>query len=77
MPFMLVGHILTVVCILIFVVRSLMTPEMDQELVSKVCWDHPLSFLRGKVTGLSDPRIVTLFLIMTVAILYFIIQING
>ena len=76
-PFMLVGPILTVVCILIFVVRSLMTPEMDQELVSKVCWDHPLSFLRGKVTGLSDPRIVTLFLIMTVAILYFIIQING
>lgn len=76
-PFMLVGPILTVLCILIFVVRSLMTPEMDQELVSKVCWDHPLSFLRGKVTGLSDPRIVTLFLIMTVAILYFIIQING
>ncbi|HSF44997.1 MAG TPA: hypothetical protein VLA58_03275, partial [Chitinophagaceae bacterium] len=76
-PFMLVGPILTVVCILIYVARSLSTPAMDQELVAKVCWDHPLSFLRGKITGISDPRIVTLILVATVAILYFIIQTNG
>ena len=76
-PFMLVGPILTVICVLIFVCRSLMTPEMDQELVAQVCWDHPLSFIRGKITGLSDPRIVTLLLIVTVALLYLIIQINA
>ena len=76
-PFMLVGPILTVVCIIIYVVRSLTTPAMDKELVAKVCWDHPLSFLSGKITGMSDPRIVTLILIATVAILYLIIQLNG
>lgn len=76
-PFMLVGPILTVVCIIIYVVTSLSTPAMDKELVAKVCWDHPLSFLRGKITGMSDPRMVTLLLIATVAILYLIIQLNG
>lgn len=76
-PFMLVGPILTVVCIIIYVVTSLSTPAMDKDLVAKVCWDHPLSFLRGKIIGMSDPRIVTLILIATVAILYLIIQLNG
>jgi len=76
-PFMLVGPILTVVCIFIYVVRSLSTPAMDKDLVAKVCWDHPLSFLSGKITGMSDPRIVTLLLIATVTILYLIIQLKA
>jgi SSS family solute:Na+ symporter len=76
-PFMLVGPILTAVCVLIYVARSLTTPAMDKELVAMVCWDHPLSFLRGRIAGISDPRIVTLILVSTVAILYFIIQSNG
>ena len=76
-PFMLVGPILTVVCIVIYVIRSLTTAAMDKQLVAEVCWDHPLSFLRGKITGVSDPRIVTLILILTVAVLYLVIQING
>jgi SSS family solute:Na+ symporter len=76
-PFMLMGPILTVVCVFIYVTRSLTTPAMDKELVSKVCWDHPLSFLHGKITGISDPRMITLMLVATVAILYSIIQLNG
>lgn len=76
-PFMLMGPVLTVMCIIIYVVTSLSTPAMDKELVAKVCWDHPLSFLRGKITGISDPRIVTLILVSTVAILYILIQLNG
>jgi len=76
-PFMLVGPILTLLCVIIYVVTSLATPPMDKELVEKVCWDHPLSFLRGKITGLSDPRIVTVILIASVAILYLIIQLNS
>ena len=54
-----------------------MLPAMDKEMVAKVCWDHPLSFLRGKISGMSDPRMVTLILIATVAILYLIVQLNG
>jgi solute:Na+ symporter, SSS family len=74
-PFMMVGPMLTVVCIGIYVVASLMSPAMAKEEVEKVCWDHPLSFLRGPVTGMSDPRMVTLMLIATVAVLYAMIQI--
>lgn len=73
-PFMMVGPILTVVCILIYVVRSYQTPAMPAEEVAKVCWDHPLSFLQGKITGASDPRMVTLYLIGSVAFLYTLIQ---
>jgi solute:Na+ symporter, SSS family len=74
-PFMMVGPILTVVCVLIYVVRSYQTPAMSAEEVAKVCWDHPLSFLSGKIMGVSDPRMVTLYLIGSVAFLYTLIQI--
>jgi solute:Na+ symporter, SSS family len=74
-PFMLVGPILTVVCVIIYIIRSYQTPAMPAEEVAKVCWDHPLSFLRGKITGASDPRMVTLYLIGSVAFLYTMIQI--
>jgi solute:Na+ symporter, SSS family len=74
-PFMMVGPILTVVCVLIYVVRSYQTPAMPAEEVAKVCWNHPLSFLSGKIMGASDPRMVTLYLICSVAFLYTMIQI--
>ena len=76
-PFMMVGPMLTVVCFLIYIVASLRSPAMDAAEVAKVCWDHPMSFLRGKITGASDPRMVTLWLILSVAILYTIIQVLG
>ncbi len=69
-PFMLVGPILTALCIVIYIVTSLMTPPMPAEEVAKVCWDHPLAFLRGRVTGVSDPRMVSLLLVGTVGVLY-------
>jgi SSS family solute:Na+ symporter len=74
-PFMMVGPMLTVVCLGIYVVASLLSPAMDAAEVEKVCWDSPLSFLRGPITGASDPRMVTLFLIGTVAVLYTMIQV--
>jgi solute:Na+ symporter, SSS family len=74
-PFMMVGPMLTVVCFGIYILASLRSPAMDKEAISKVCWDHPLSFLRGAVTSPSDPRMVTVWLILTVAVLYTIIQV--
>ena len=76
-PFMMVGPMLTVVCFGIYIVASLMSPAMDKDEVAKVCWDHPLSFLRGAVTSPSDPRMVTVWLVLTVAILYGIVQFLG
>lgn len=69
-PFMLVGPMLTVFCVLIYIITSLMTPAMDAKEVSKVCWDHPLGFLKGRITGASDPRMVTLYLLAVVGVLY-------
>ena len=49
-PFMLAGPIIAVACVAIYVVTSLSTPAMDEAEVAKVCWDHPLAFLKGPVT---------------------------
>jgi SSS family solute:Na+ symporter len=73
-PFMLVGPCLVVVCAVIYVAASLATPAMDPAEVSKVCWDHPLSFLRGPISGAGDPRVVTLILATVVGILYFLLR---
>jgi hypothetical protein len=62
---------LTVFCVAIYLVTSLMTPAMDPKEVAKVCWDHPLAFLKGRITGVDDPRIVTLVLLVVIAVLYY------
>jgi len=69
-PFMLVGPMIAVLCVGIYVVTSLLTPPMPEEEVSKVCWSHPLAFLKGRVTGASDPRMVALILLVVVGVLY-------
>lgn len=69
-PFMLVGPILTVVCAGIFVAASLLTPPMDPARIAAVVWDRPLQFLQGPLQGWSDPRLVSLSLLLTVAVLY-------
>ena len=73
-PFMLVGPLLTVLCAAIYVVVSLNTPAMDQTAVREVCWDHPFAFLRGRLQGASDPRLVALALSVVVASLYAIMR---
>lgn len=74
MPFMLVGPCIAVLCVAIYVVTSLLTPAMDPKDVAKVCWDHPLAFLTGRLAGASDPRIVTLLLLVVVGVLYFLLR---
>jgi SSS family solute:Na+ symporter len=69
-PFMLVGPLLTVFCVAIYMITSMMTPPMPAAEVAKVCWDHPLAFLKGRITGASDPRMVTLILLVVVGVLY-------
>lgn len=73
-PFMLVGPAIAALCVVIYIVASLLTPAMDQNRVAKVCWDHPLAFLRGRLTGVSDPRIVTLLLLSVVGVLYYLLR---
>ena len=69
-PFMLVGPLLTVLCVVMFVMVSLLTPPMEPARVAAVTWERPLAFLKGRVTGSSDPRMVSLYLIVVVSALY-------
>lgn len=69
-PFMLVGPMLTALCIAIYVATSLATTPMDPERVAEVSWDHPLAFLRGPIRGIGDPRIVSLALLVVVSLFY-------
>jgi SSS family solute:Na+ symporter len=73
-PFMLVGPLIAVLCVVIYVITSLLTPAMDPKKVAHVCWDHPLAFLKGPFAGASDPRIVTLILLAVVGVLYFLLR---
>jgi len=70
-PFMLVGPVIAMLCVVIYLITSLLTPAMNAAEVAKVCWDHPLAFLKGRLIGLSDPRIVTLILLAEVGVLYY------
>ena len=73
-PFMLAGPMIAVVCVIIYVVTSLSTPAMDEAEVAKVCWDHPLAFLKGPVTAVSDPRLISLLLLVTVGVCYYLLR---
>ena len=73
-PFMLAGPIIAVACVVIYVLTSLLTPAMDEAEVSKVCWDHPLAFLKGPITAVSDPRIISLLLLVTVCVCYYLLR---
>lgn len=69
-PFMLVGPILTLVCITIYVVVSLLTAPMEPSRIDTVVWSRPLEFLRGPISGWNDPRLVSLYLTLSVGTLY-------
>lgn len=73
-PFMLVGPLIAVLCLVIYLITSLLTPAMNPQEVAKVCWDHPLAFLKGRLAGTSDPRLVTLILLMVVGVLYYLLR---
>jgi SSS family solute:Na+ symporter len=73
-PFMLAGPIIAVACVVIYVLTSLLTPAMDEAEVSKVCWDHPLAFLKGPITAVSDPLIISLLLLVTVVVCYYLLR---
>jgi hypothetical protein len=60
--------------VIIYIITSLLTPAMDPKEVAKVCWDHPLAFLKGRLAGASDPRIVTVILLAVVGVLYFLLK---
>ncbi len=74
-PFMLMGPLLCVICIIVYIFVSLRTEGPSAEKLENVCWDHPLQAItHGKLTGWSDPRSITIALFVTMIILYIILR---
>lgn len=71
LPFMLVGGIFFALCLVLYLIVSLATPAPDPAKLKNLVWEHPLGFLReGRITGLTDPRIMALILLVLMVILY-------
>ncbi|MDA0874519.1 MAG: sodium:solute symporter [Bacteroidetes bacterium] len=70
-PFMQVGWWLFCLCSVVYVVTSLMTPAPTQAHVDALHWEPPMRALFGsRITGLTDPRAVSIGLLVLMAVLY-------
>jgi len=70
-PYMMMGLILLCMCIVIYVVTSLLTPAPTAEELEKMGWQPPLrTLMETKIRGISDPRIIAIGLIVLMVILY-------
>ena len=70
-PFMLVGGIFFALCMVTYVAVSLVTPAPTEANIKNLVWDSPLAFLKeGKITGVTDPRIMALLLLVIMVVLY-------
>ena len=73
MPFMLQAGILFGICSAVLVGVSLVTPPPDPAQVEHYCWKNPLAVITEKpVSGLFDPRILAVLLVIAMAICYWI-----
>ena len=70
-PFMLVGGMFFVLCLVIYIIVSLMTPAPGEANIKNLVWEHPLAFLKeGRISGITDPRIMALILLAIMVVLY-------
>lgn len=71
LPFMLVGGVFFILCLFTYILVSVLTPAPDPAKLNNLVWEHPFAFLReGKITGITDPRILALILLGLMAYLY-------
>ncbi len=74
-PFLMQAWWLFCFCSLVFVVVSLLTPKPDPKSVESLTWESPLAVIgRGRILGISDPRILAGGLFLLMAILYFVMR---
>ena len=71
-PFMLQAAYMFVVWSVLYVVVSLLTPAPPPEQVENTTWPNPLAVIfHGKLTGLTDPRLLSLGLLVMMIGLYY------
>ncbi|MBG99443.1 MAG: sodium:glucose symporter [Solibacterales bacterium] len=74
-PFMLQAWWGFVICSVVFVAVSLLTPAPSAEKVDGLTWDNPLSVLkRSSYSGRTDPRIVAGALALTLILVYVLLR---
>jgi SSS family solute:Na+ symporter len=74
-PFMMQAWWLFCICIIIYIVVSLLTPAPAPGSVDGLTWSHPLAALtQAPFSGVRDPRLIATFLAVVVAILYYLLR---
>ncbi len=64
-----------VICSVIYVTVSLLTPKPEPSKVEGLTWGRPKEILIGKrITGITDPRLLAAFLFALMLVLYFIFR---
>ncbi|QDU09929.1 sodium:solute symporter [Gimesia aquarii] len=70
-PFMLQAWWLFVICSMIFVAVSLMTPPPENDQIEMMCWKHPLKeIIFRRLSGVTDPRLIALLLTLIMSCIY-------
>ncbi len=71
--FLMQAVFLFVICTLNFIIVSLLTPAPAAENVAGITLENPLSFItKGRLTGISDPRVLAGILLLVLVVLYYI-----
>jgi SSS family solute:Na+ symporter len=74
-PFMMQAWWLFCICSFIYFLVSFLTPRPDPEQIKNLTWANPLEVIsRGRIRGISDPRIVAAMLLILIVILYSILR---
>lgn len=75
LPFMIVGPILCALCVVTFVMVSLLTPPPPPGRLKNACWGSPLKAVtQTRISGPADPRVVALLLFGVMAVLYLLLR---
>ncbi len=73
-PYMLQSFLLFVISTIVFVLVSLFTAPPAPEKIATTTLESPLSFLKGRITGIGDPRILSLILVAILLGLYVVFR---
>jgi len=72
-PYMMVGLFLLAICIIVFITVSLFTPKPSQEQLTNLCWDNFFKKItEGKISSITDPRMMAIILLVIMIVLYVI-----
>ena len=60
------------ICSVVFVVTSLVTPGQDPKRLDRYCWGNPLAAITDKpLHGFLDPRVLSIVLLLVMAVCYY------